>query len=324
MKKLTTVLLLIITLFLFGCTKDVTASEAYDSFKEKITDAKSYELSGEMKVLKSSGEIIFDMEICYEAPENYKVTYVNKANNSRQILLKNSNGVYVLSPELNKEFKFESSWPLNSSHIYIINKVLIDLENDASREILETDDNYIFKSAISHKIKSELICQKVYLNKKTLDIEKITYNSEEKEEIIFTINSIEYDKSFDSNAFNQEAIMESETSLIGDGSLVIVNEILVNSVIEDVSLATTSTHEGITILTFDGAKKFVVIHSNIIETEVSAILRVYDDFVLLDQTVGMVSDSCLTFYLGNKEIRILSDALTLEEMAMIANSIEMN
>ena len=55
-----------------------------------------------------------------------KIIFTNE-----QIVVKNTSGVYVLTPSLNKEFRFDSDWPLNSSHAYIL-------------EIDNYDTDYVF------------------------------------------------------------------------------------------------------------------------------------------------------------------------------------
>ena len=36
-----------------------------------------------------------------------------------QIILRNEEGVFVLTPALNKSFRFQSDWPQNSSRLFI-------------------------------------------------------------------------------------------------------------------------------------------------------------------------------------------------------------
>lgn len=52
---------------------------------------------------------------------------VNKANEHKQIILRNNDGLYVITPSLNKSFKFESTWPDNSSQSYILSSLIKDI-----------------------------------------------------------------------------------------------------------------------------------------------------------------------------------------------------
>ena len=42
----------------------------------------------------------------------------------KPIILRNSEGIYVLTPSLNKSFKFQSEWPYNSSQTYLLQTLL--------------------------------------------------------------------------------------------------------------------------------------------------------------------------------------------------------
>ena len=47
----------------------------------------------------------------------------------------------------------------------------------------------------------------------------------------------------------------------------------------------------------------------------------YDEFVMLDGAMAFTSTASLTFYKNNYEFKIISSALSLEEMVEVANNI---
>ena len=50
--------------------------------------------------------------------------YLREKSQYKQIILKNPEGVFVVTPALNKSFKFQSDWPNNTSQIYLLKAVL--------------------------------------------------------------------------------------------------------------------------------------------------------------------------------------------------------
>ena len=72
----------------------------------------------------------YNIDVAYKEEDNFRVSLKNKTNNHEQIILRNSDGVYVLTPSLNKSFKFQSNWPENNSQVYIIQSVLVDINED--------------------------------------------------------------------------------------------------------------------------------------------------------------------------------------------------
>ena len=59
----------------------------------------------------------------------------NKSNNHEQIILKNKEGLYVITPSLNKSYKFESTWPDNSSQAYILSSIIKDIKDDKNATV---------------------------------------------------------------------------------------------------------------------------------------------------------------------------------------------
>ena len=53
------------------------------------------------------------------------------------VLHDDDDGVYVLTPSLNKSFKFQSDWPYENSQIYLLNALIKDIEKDSKKEKTE-------------------------------------------------------------------------------------------------------------------------------------------------------------------------------------------
>ena len=319
MKKI--FLFAVVLLFAMTSCKKDNMKDVYTDFVDSVNNCESYELQGEMEIKRNNESDKFQMDVIYKAPNLFKVTYQNLESNSRQVLLKNSDGVYVLCPELNKEFKFESSWPLNSSHIYIINKVIEDLNTDTEREISQTDENYIFKSKINHHIKKDLNNQKVYLDKKTNELSKISYNNGDAEQIILSVNKFKLNQTCTSNEFSLDQIMKQETALIGEGETKKCSQISCDNPFN--LEVVTNKDDKITIVSFKGEKNYTIVYQELSDFLLTT-SRVYDEFVLLEDSLGFTSTSSLTFYKNNYEFKIVSSTLTLEEMVEVANSIQID
>ena len=75
-----------------------------------------------------------------------------------QIILRNEEGVFVLTPALNKSFRFQSDWPQNSSQAYLYESLVRDILQDKKNLTFEkTDKYYIFKTKQTINIKN--ICR---------------------------------------------------------------------------------------------------------------------------------------------------------------------
>ncbi|MCI8310555.1 MAG: outer membrane lipoprotein carrier protein LolA, partial [Clostridia bacterium] len=86
--------------------------------------------------------------------------------------------VYVVTPALNKSFKFQSEWPENSSQSYILSSILKDIKNDKEMTIEEKDKGYVIKSKVNYPNNKELTYQKIYFDK-NMNLESVeVYNNE--------------------------------------------------------------------------------------------------------------------------------------------------
>ena len=139
MKKII-VLAIGLMLFVTGCGSD-SEEDLIAKFEKNVSNSKSYTLKGNMEILSNEETFTYSIEANYLQDDFYKVTLVNQTNNHEQIILKNNDGVYVVTRALNKSFKFQSEWPSNSSQSYILSSLVKDIKNDENRLLEEQDKN---------------------------------------------------------------------------------------------------------------------------------------------------------------------------------------
>ena len=141
--------MMIFTLLIVGCSKK-NSKEIYKELVDKLEDLDSYTLEGELQMFNDDNSFKYNVTVNYLEDDNFKVDLINKSNNHRQIILRNNDGVYVITPSLNKSFKFQSEWPYNNSQSYLIQTIIKDLENDENRKYELNEKNYIFTSKVNY------------------------------------------------------------------------------------------------------------------------------------------------------------------------------
>ena len=189
MKK---ILLLLICCFLLlgGCGKQ-SKEDVIKDFKNSVNNAKSYKAIGTMEISNDEETFNYSIEAYYLKDNYYKVILVNQTNNHEQIILKNNDDVYVITPVLNKSFKFQSDWPDNSSQAYLLGSIINDIDKDSEVEVEKLDNKYIIKSKINYPNNEELKYQKVYLNNNKV-IEKVeVYNDKDLIKIKVTFEDVD-------------------------------------------------------------------------------------------------------------------------------------
>lgn len=116
--------------------------------------------------------------------------------------------VYVVTPSLNKSFKFQSEWPNNNSQIYLLHALLNDIKKDENRSFEENGGKYIFNTKVNYPNNNQLSKQKITVNK-NMEIEMVeVMNDKNIPQMIMKINSLDFDSTFNDNYFDLDSIIE--------------------------------------------------------------------------------------------------------------------
>lgn len=205
MKKKFLSIALVMTLLLTGC-KTLNEDNIKENFIKDSENLKSYYIEGEMSLTNNDDTYKYDVLVSYKKDENYKVVLTNKANDYKQIILKNSDGVYVISPSINKSFKFQSTWPNNNSQVYLLGSLVNDLKNDKEITFEQQDNNFVFTTKVNYPNNPTYKKQQIILDKnstlkqvKVLDDKNVPY-------IEFTISNIDKKPTFDDEYFKLEKV----------------------------------------------------------------------------------------------------------------------
>jgi outer membrane lipoprotein-sorting protein len=205
MKKKFLCIALVMTLLLTGCGT-LNEDKIKENFIKDSENLKSYYIEGEMSLTNNDDTYKYDVEVSYKKDENYKVVLTNKANDYKQIILKNSDGVYVISPSINKSFKFQSTWPNNNSQVYLLGSLVNDLKNDKEAIFEQQDNNFIFTTKVNYPNNPTYQKQQIILDKnstlkqvKVLDEKNVSY-------IEFTVSNIDKKPTFDDEYFKLEKV----------------------------------------------------------------------------------------------------------------------
>ena len=203
--------LLSLTLLVSGCGKTGTENVVKD-FTSKVNDSKSYTLKGNMEIYADEETFTYSLEINFLKDYFYKVKMVNQTNNHEQIILRNTDAVYVITPSLNKSFKFQSEWPENSSQAYILSSITTDMNNDTETKVEEVDGNFVIKSKVNYPNNPELSYQKITVNKDNKIKKTEIYDEKDALKMKVTFTSVEYNTNLKEDDFKLEQYIKEETN----------------------------------------------------------------------------------------------------------------
>jgi len=316
---------LILFLLLFcvtGCfnkgSKDVITS-----LKKNVEKAKSYHITGELEIINNEDSYTYDVDVAYQQDENFRVSLKNKTNNHEQIILKNNEGVYVLTPSLNKSFKFQSDWPYNNSQIYLLQTLLKDIENDVDKTIEEKDGICIITTKVNYPNNKNLVKQKIYVDK-NMNITKVEImNNEDIIKMQMNFKKIDLNATYKDEYFNIDSNMtinETNETLNEIEDIIYPMYMPENTYLESQDTVSLENGERV-ILTFAGDNPFMIIEETVNITEDYETTVVYGDPEILLDTIGSVSENSVSFISGGIEYYAVSEVLDKSELLEVVNSI---
>lgn len=240
--------------------------------------------------------------------------------------------VIVVTPSLNKSFKFQSDWPNNNSQVYLLNSLLSDINNDKERVFEETKDGYTITTKVTYPNNTNLIKQKITLDK-DLNIKGVeVLNSNDISQMIMKFNNIDLKANFDDDYFDLDSIIEQiDTNENKNNNDKTEKSNAINDIIYPLYIPTgtalvdkekvSKTDGERIILTFDGEKPFLLVEETAsVENEFS-VIPTYGDPLLLADTVAALSSNSITWISNGIEYYIVSDAMSQIELIEIASSI---
>lgn len=320
MKKI--LLLLGIMLCLVGCGN--TNSNAIEELENKINELDGYNMTGTLEIYRNEDKYTYDVDSSYSKSDLYKVTLVNKNNNHEQIILKNEDGVYVITPSLNKSFKFQSEWPYNNSQIYLLQPIVSDLADDSTAKIEKTNTGYTITSKVNYTTEKDFKEQKVYVdndyNIKMVEVLDQNGNMRMK----LNITNIDYSPTFSDDYFDSSKYIKEDTDDNKEKTTAKIEDVVYPLYIPTDTYLTNqdkvSTNYGErVILTFSGEESFTVIQETVDDSK--AVNYIYGDPYIILDTVGSITDSSVSWISNGIEYSIISDSMPVSELMTVAHSI---
>ena len=327
MKKYLFLVLMVFCLFLIGCGKNNTMN-VIDDLTKIINGLKSYELTGKLEVVNNDDVFSYNVGVNYKDKDYYRVSLKNISNNHEQIILRNDDGVYVVTPSLNKSFKFQSDWPYNNSQVYLLGNIISDINSDPESNVILDNDKYIITSKVNFPNNPSLVKQRITLNK-DLVIEKVeVLNKDDISLMTFVVDKTNYKPNFDENFFEINSIINnSETNEAKeDNKVSTIDDIIyplyipTGTVLQDEEKVSKTDGERV-ILTFSGEKPFTLVEETTMKEDEFTVVPTYGEPYLLIDTVAALSNNSINWVSNGIEYYIVSDVMNQNELIEVAKSV---
>lgn len=301
-----------------------------DVVKElKEKDLTSYKVDAKMTLKMGAESQVYNVEIWHKDPTFYRVNLKNAEKDQSQMILRNNQGVFVLTPALNKSFKFQSDWPQNSSQAYLYESLIKDIVADKEAKFAETKDHYIFETKTRYQNNSMLPFQEIKLNKKDLSPASVKVMDPDRNALVTVeFEKMKFKASFNKDDFKMEKNMtRAQLGLpamadSGNADFIVkypTYELEGTKLQDEQEIALDNGKR--VVLTYDGKKSYTLVQEKVKVKEASTTF-VEGNLVDLGFTIGAVTKHSITWSHDGVDYMIASKNLSKKEMIEVAQSVQ--
>lgn len=318
------VLMFLVTISLAGCKG---SKDTKESFLEKLSNSQGYKVDGVLETFFENGRKQSDFNVYYKQPDNLKVVLQSVENNDKQIILKNTEGVYVLVPSVNKNFKIKSTWPTNASYPYLLQSLAKDIANDEEAIVTETETTYTIQTKTKMHTEADAISQKIMFNKETnLPTEVLVYENDGDLFMRCVFKNIDLEYNVSDEEFDVEKSMTSAYLTFGENGLVFNNRSfsLPTYCPEGLTLKSNQNvkegEDARAVMLFTGESNLTIIQELINYDEEMVIASENGEVVMVMGNVGIMSDNYIKFVFEGIEYTVASNTLSMSELMNVSSS----
>ncbi|WP_077305200.1 LolA family protein [Terribacillus halophilus] len=332
MKKFAGMIVFAAFLFLLAGCGEASQEDVVKKLEETSAEMKGYKAEATMKLNTGEEQQAYGIDIWYQKDDNYRVLLKNGTDEQgSQVILRNKDGVFVLTPAMKKSFKFQSEWPYNSSQPYLFQSLVQDVLKDSNATFEMTEEHYIFRTKTTYQNNTTLPYQEIYFNKKTYTPELVKVLDKDKKPMVeVSFASFKLDPKFEAKDFELENNMTSSVSGTPASAAPAEQQGLTVLYPTETAGATLAEEKEVNadgqervILTYEGEKNFTLIQepADVSGAVSAAAIPASGEPYSLGFTVGAITSSSLTWTQNGVDYMLASEELTREEIQEIATSI---
>lgn len=334
MRRMTwiTTIVLIFAVVLVGCGKKDAGGVVKDLGKV-VSSMESYQGTGRMVLQSGQQPQEYAVEVWYQSPHFYRILLKNVEKDITQIVLRNEDGVFVLTPHLNKSFRFQSDWPENQQQVYLYQSLVKSITDDTARHFTTDKESYVFEVAANYST-GALARQKIWIDQKSLKPQKVEVSDASNNVIVkVDFTAFEFDKKFEKDSFDMQRNMTSfnlqsmqtmspsETEEEQSQSVEMVELMIPNGVsMQDISETKYGENNAL-LIRYKGKYNYSVLESKPREQAASSVLS--GEVVDLGFAFGVMTGEetrTLSWLNDGMEFRLTTSDLPKEEMIRVAQS----
>lgn len=203
-------MVLVLSALLAACGKKDAAAVVKD-LNEVVGEMESYQGAGVMTLHTGDTPQQYKVEVWHQKPSYYRIALTNAKKDVTQIVLRNDEGVFVLTPSQNKSFRFQSNWPDNQGQVYLYETLIRSITGDTTRQFADEKESYVFDVAANYNTHA-LVRQKIWLNKSDYAPKQVEVSDSNANVVVdVKFDSFKFGAEFSKDAFDMQRNMTAGT-----------------------------------------------------------------------------------------------------------------
>ncbi|MEG1702735.1 MAG: hypothetical protein RR267_07575 [Erysipelotrichaceae bacterium] len=283
----------------------------------------TYLLEGDMEINKGEDVKRYRVQVGYEKKDQkecYKVSLYDKAINQEQVILRNDQGVFVITPGLNQVFKFEGDWPMNSPKPYLL-QTMVGIVKNEKAEIRKVEDGYLVKSKVNYPNNKTFIDEEIMFHKNGKVEWLQIFNKDHNPELKIVFHKVDYNIKMDKQYFKAPTKLETKASasLISKEDLPLYPMQVFSSRLSGKSTMQVNGEDR-HVLEYSGDKHFTVVETKKTIASTTQTVLMAGQIVDAMDVIGFYDGNQMSAIHDGIEITVFSDDLSPDEMMSVIAS----
>ena len=296
-----------------------------DRLQQTLGSLNSYLLEGVMEVAEGEDTKSYDVSVKYlkqDDQDYFRVAMKDSGMNQEQEIIRNAEGVFVVTPTLNQIFKFQGNWPSNSLKPYLLQSMR-EIAADESAQIEQTEEGYQISAVVTYPNNRNFTQQKMVFSD-DLKIKSVQiFDDDHVLQMKMLFSKVDYEPGLTAEDFQVPQQLEKETAAepITDEDLPLMPMETFGAVLSNSSVVENDGKVQY-VLEYTGEKNFTIVEEVAESEETTQTIIMSGSLVDGLNMVGRYDGNHMTSVINSVRYTIYSDDLSEEEMSAVLQSMQ--
>lgn len=296
-----------------------------DRLQQTLGSLNSYLLEGVMEVAEGEDTKSYDVSVKYlkqDDQDYFRVAMKDSGMNQEQEIIRNAEGVFVVTPTLNQIFKFQGNWPSNSLKPYLLQSMR-EIAADESAQIEQTEEGYQISAVVTYPNNRNFTQQEMVFSD-DLKIKSVQiFDDDHVLQMKMLFSKVDYEPGLTAEDFHVPQQLEKETAAepITDEDLPLMPMETFGAVLSNSSVVENDGKVQY-VLEYTGEKNFTIVEEVAESEETTQTIIMSGSLVDGLNMVGRYDGNHMTSVINSVRYTIYSDDLSEEEMSAVLQSMQ--